>query len=69
MGRGRYMDFTLVDFESISFSSNRSEVTLCGKIRIRNTDSVRFRLMNDKAEPFALYAFGTEYVQKGNYIH
>jgi hypothetical protein len=68
MGRGRYMDFNLVDFESISFSSNRSEVTLCGKIRIRNTDSVRFRLMNDKAEPFALYAFGTEYVQKGNYI-
>jgi hypothetical protein len=68
MGRGRYFDFSYVSFHSISFSSNRSEVTLCGKTRIRNVDSVSFRLINDKAEPFALYAFGTEYVQKGNYI-
>ena len=68
MGRGRFFDFSAVDFESVSFSSNVSEVTLCGKIRIRNTDSVSFRIMNDKAEPFSLYAFGTEYVQKSNYI-
>lgn len=69
MGRGRFFDFSAVDFESVSFSSNVSEVTLCGKIRIRNTDSVSFRIMNDKSEPFSLYAFGTEYVQKNNYIH
>ncbi len=69
MGRGRYFDFSLVDLEEISFSSNRSEVTLCGKTRIRNTDSVRFRLINDKAEPFSLVAFGTEFVKKGNYIY
>jgi len=68
MGRGKYLDFSLVNFESMSFSSNRSEVTLCGKVRIRNTDSVSFRLMNDEAEPFVLIAFGTEYVQKNNYI-
>lgn len=69
MGRGRFFHFGLVDFESVSFSSNRSEVTLCGKVRIRNTDSVRFRLVNDKAEPFSLIAFGTEFHRKGNYIY
>ncbi len=69
MGRGRYFDFSLIDFESISFSSNKSEVTLCGKVRIRNTDSVRFRIENDKAEPFLLLGFGAEYVQKGNYVY
>ncbi len=68
-GRGRYFHFGLVDFEAVSFSSNRSEVTLCGKVRIRNTDSVRFRLLNDKAEPFSLVAFGTEFHRKGNYIY
>lgn len=66
-GKGKNFGFSTLELEGVSFFSKRNEVSLCGKVRIRNVDSVRFKIMNDKAEPFVLYAFGAEFVQKGNY--
>ncbi len=66
LGKGNNFSFDGMDFEGVSFYGGRNEAVLCGKIRIRNINSIRFRLANDKAEPFCLYSFGAEYVQKGN---
>ncbi len=67
--KGRYFDFSRLDFNSVSFLSKGSEITICAKARIRNVPSVRFRLINNNPEPFSLYSFGTEYVEKGNYLY
>ena len=67
--KARYLDFSQLDFNTVSFSSKGSEITVCAKTRIRNVPSARFRLMNKNPEPFSLYSFGTEYVEKGNYLY
>ena len=65
--RARYFTWDYIDFSKFVFSSDRTPRTLCGKIKVKKVDKVRFRLQNAELnEPFGLYAFGLEWREPGN---
>ena len=65
-GKARYFDFSYVDFEKVSFSSDKTPRTLYGKVKIKKADKVSFRLRNNELnEPFGIYAFGVQWKEPG----
>ena len=64
--RARYFDWSYIDFSKFVFSADQTPRTLCGKVKIKKVDKVRFRLQNNVLnEPFGLYAFGLEWREPG----
>ena len=65
--RARYFDWSYIDFSKFVFSADRTPRTLCGKIKIKKVDKVRFRLQNKELdEPFGIYMFGLEWREPGS---
>lgn len=65
--RARYFDWSYIDFAKFVFSADQTPRTLCGKVKIKKVDKVRFRLQNKELnEPFGLYAFGLEWREPGS---
>lgn len=66
--KARYFDFGYIDFEKLSFSSDRTPRTIGTKIKVKKADKARFRLENNELnEPFGIYNIALEYVESGNY--
>ncbi|MBQ7646660.1 MAG: hypothetical protein IJS94_05260, partial [Clostridia bacterium] len=66
--RSRYFSFDYIDFEKLSFSSDRTAKTLTKKLKVKKNDKIRLRFRNDALnEPFGLYSFGLEFEEKNNY--
>ena len=65
-GKARYFDFSYVDFEKMTFSSDKTPRTLYGKVKIKKADKVSFRMRNNELnEPFGIYAFGVQWREPG----
>ena len=66
--KARYFTFNQIDFSNFTFSCDRSQRLITGKIRIKKVDKARFRLTNEIFnEPFGIYDLAFEFVEKGNY--
>ena len=65
---GVVFDFSAIDFELFSFSTDTSEKVAHTKVRVKKVDKARFKVENDKLnEPFGLFDLALEYVESGNY--
>lgn len=62
-GMGRYFSYALLSYENFSYRADHTPQNLRERLKIKRTDGVVFALTNEKAEPFALYRFGTEYYE------
>ena len=63
-----YFDFSKINFDNLSFSTDDTPHTLGSKIKIKNVDKIQFRFMNDVVdEPFGLYKVLLEYTESGKY--
>lgn len=66
--KAKYFTFNQIDFSNFTFSCDRSQRLITGKIRIKKVDKARFRLTNEILnEPFGIYDLAFEFVEKGNY--
>ena len=64
--KARFFDWSYIDFAKFTFSADRTPHTLCGKVKLKKVDKVRFRLRNgEKNEPFGIYSFGLEWKEPG----
>ena len=64
--KARFFDWSYIDFTKFTFSADRTPHTLCGKVKLKKVDKVRFRLRNgEKNEPFGIYSFGLEWKEPG----
>ena len=65
---GNTFTFEHIDFSKFTFSCDRTQKLVTGKIRIKKVDMARFRLMNDELnQPFGIYDLAFEFVEKGNH--
>lgn len=58
--------FSQIQFSRFSFSPYRPEKVLSSKMRLKKLDKTRFRISNEKAEPFEIYDLGLEFVENNN---
>ena len=64
----RFILFSGISFEKISFSSDTTSKTIPIKTRLRRLDKVRYKFSNNRVnEPFGLASFAIEYVTGNNY--
>lgn len=64
--KARYFSWDYINFAKFVFSSDATPRTLYGKVKLKKTDKVRFRLRNGELnEPFGLYAFGVQWQEPG----
>lgn len=65
---GIFFDFENIDFESFTFSTDRTDKVAHSKIRVKKVDKARFKIENGNLnEPFGLVNLALEYVESGNY--
>lgn len=58
--------FSQIQFSKFSFSPYKPEKVIASKIRLKKLDMTRFRMTNDKAEPFEIYDIGFEFTENNN---
>ena len=67
-GRARYFAYSQLCYGKFVYSNDRTNKTLCSKIRLKKLDKTRFRFENGVLnEPFGLMAWATEYVESGTF--
>ena len=65
--QAQYMDFSDVDFESFTFSTDTTPQMLGQKIKLRNVQKVRFAFINSKSQPHGIEKIYVEFRQGGKY--
>ena len=64
----RYFAFSRVIFSKFTFSTDKTQQLSTMKLRIKKTDTARFRFENNKLnESFGLYDIALEFVENGNF--
>ncbi len=64
---GQYWDYGQLDYGRLTYNNDSTPRTYCRKKRLRGYDSIGFRLMNDRAEPFGLYEVTVEFTETSYY--
>ena len=65
---GRVFDFTKIDFNEFTFSTDWAEKLSHTKLRVKKVDKARFKVENTRLyQPFGIYDMALEYLENGNY--
>ena len=58
--------FSQMQFSKFSFAPYNPEKVVSSKMRLKKLDKTKFRITNDKAEPFEIYDIGLEFTETNN---